>query len=115
MGQLVDGVWTDDALIKKTADGSFHRPDSTLRNWGTPDGRPGPTGGGGLKAEAGRYSNLFAYTRELYQWPGVWERSTFNTSGITTMVATCRLTRHVSCQKDLPSTGPGRINGVRQV
>ncbi len=55
MGQLIDGVWTDDALIKKTADGRFNRANSTLRNWITPDGRPGPSGDGGFKAEAGRY------------------------------------------------------------
>jgi putative glutathione S-transferase len=33
----------------------MQRPDSTLRNWITPDGSPGPTGRGGFKAEAGRY------------------------------------------------------------
>jgi putative glutathione S-transferase len=55
MGQLVDGVWTDDALVKKTADGSFKRADASLRNWITPDGKPGPSGAGGFKAETGRY------------------------------------------------------------
>jgi glutathionyl-hydroquinone reductase len=38
MGQLVDGVWTEDALIKKSADGRFRRADASLRNWITPDG-----------------------------------------------------------------------------
>jgi putative glutathione S-transferase len=33
----------------------MQRPDSTLRNWITPDGSPGPGGRGGFKAEPGRY------------------------------------------------------------
>lgn len=55
MGQLVDGVWTDEALLKRTVDGRFRRTDASLRNWITADGRPGPSGEGGFKAEAGRY------------------------------------------------------------
>lgn len=55
MGQLVEGVWTDQALVNKTADGRFQRADASLRNWVTPDGGPGPSGEGGFKAEAGRY------------------------------------------------------------
>ena len=31
------------------------RVETQFRNWVTPDGRPGPTGEGGFKAEAGRY------------------------------------------------------------
>ena len=55
MGQLVDGVWTKEALIKKSGDGAFRRADASLRNWITADGSPGPSGAGGFKAEAGRY------------------------------------------------------------
>ena len=43
--------------------GEFVRPASTFRNWITADGRPGPTGRGGFKAEAGRYH---LYT---FRWP----------------------------------------------
>ena len=39
--------------------GEFLRPASTFRNWITADGRPGPTGRGGFKAEAGRYHLLW--------------------------------------------------------
>jgi len=54
---LIDGHWqgkwqTDQ---KTDHDGRFIRPTSTIRNWITPDGRPGPTGRGGFAAEAGRY------------------------------------------------------------
>ncbi len=37
------------------AKGEFVRPPSQFRNWVTPDGRPGPTGRGGYRGEAGRY------------------------------------------------------------
>jgi glutathionyl-hydroquinone reductase len=55
MGMLVDGVWQGEAGRWADARGRMQRPDSTLRNWITPDGNPGPTGRGGFKAEAGRY------------------------------------------------------------
>ena len=55
MGQLVDGVWQSEAGRWSDSRGRMQRPDSTLRNWITPDGSPGPTGRGGFKAEPGRY------------------------------------------------------------
>ncbi len=55
MGQLVDGVWTEERLKPKAANGAFQRADASLRNWITVDGSPGPSGAGGFKAEAGRY------------------------------------------------------------
>ncbi|HEY3145071.1 MAG TPA: glutathione S-transferase family protein, partial [Dongiaceae bacterium] len=55
MGLLVDGVWQADAGRWADARGRMQRPDSSLRNWITPDGSPGLSGRGGFKAEAGRY------------------------------------------------------------
>ncbi|MGI9510507.1 MAG: glutathione S-transferase family protein [Geminicoccaceae bacterium] len=55
MGQLVDGIWTDQDGGAKASDGRFRRADASLRNWITSDGRAGPSGEGGFKAEAGRY------------------------------------------------------------
>ena len=55
MGLLVDGVWQADAGRWSDSRGRMQRPDSTLRNWITPDGSPGPSGRGGFKAEPGRY------------------------------------------------------------
>jgi putative glutathione S-transferase len=55
MGLLVDGVWRAEAGKWADSKGRMKRPDSTLRNWITADGSPGPTGRGGFKAEAGRY------------------------------------------------------------
>jgi putative glutathione S-transferase len=52
MGQLVNGVWQDDAERHK--DGRFVRPTTRFRNWVTADGSAGPTGDGGFAAEPGR-------------------------------------------------------------
>ena len=54
---LVDGKWVADwqPVQAKDEKGGFVRQTSTFRNWVTPDGKPGPTGEGGFKAEAGRY------------------------------------------------------------
>ncbi len=54
---LVDGKWVANWQPVQKADdkGRFVRQVSSFRNWITPDGRPGPTGEGGFKAEAGRY------------------------------------------------------------
>jgi len=54
---LIDGQWRDNRQPVKDEKqpGRFIRPTSTVRNWITPDGRPGPTGRGGFAAEAGRY------------------------------------------------------------
>ena len=56
MGQLIDGKWTDEEATERlSADGSYKRANSKIRNWVTSDGSPGPSGEGGSKAESGRY------------------------------------------------------------
>lgn len=55
MGLLVDGRWQDQWYDTAKSGGRFQRQDSAFRNWVTADGAPGPSGGGGFKAEAGRY------------------------------------------------------------
>ena len=54
---LVNGTWTTDwhPVQAKDDQGRFVRQVSSFRNWITADGRPGPTGTGGFRAEAGRY------------------------------------------------------------
>lgn len=61
MGQLVDGVWHDTWYDTKSSGGKFVRSTSKFRNWITPDGAPGPSGEGGLKAEPGRYHLYVSY------------------------------------------------------
>ena len=53
MGMMLDGQWQTDDLRSAGAD--FVRPQTVFRNWVTADGRPGPSGEGGFKAERGRY------------------------------------------------------------
>jgi len=55
MGQLVDGVWTDQWYDTKSTGGAFKRDTARFRNWITPDGSVGPSGEGGFSAESGRY------------------------------------------------------------
>ena len=55
MGKLIEGTWTTDWYDTKKHGGSFQRPDTTFRNWVTPDGSAGPTGTGGFAAASGRY------------------------------------------------------------
>jgi len=55
MGLLIEGTWHDKWYETKSSSGQFIREDAQLRNWITEDGRPGPTGTGGFKAEKDRY------------------------------------------------------------
>ena len=55
MGLLVDGEWRVDWKRTDGTSGKFERSAAQFRNWITADGRPGPSGRGGFKAEAGRY------------------------------------------------------------
>ncbi len=54
MGLLIEGRWHDQ-WYESSKDGAFQREAAKRRNWVTVDGRPGPSGEGGFKAEAGRY------------------------------------------------------------
>ncbi|WP_442594470.1 glutathione S-transferase family protein [Parapusillimonas sp. JC17] len=55
MGLLIDGKWHDQWYDTGSTGGRFVRSDARFRNWITPDGRPGPSGAGGFRAEPGRY------------------------------------------------------------
>ena len=54
MGLLVEGRWHDAWYDTKATQGRFVRTESQFRNWITRDGRAGPTGVGGVRAERGR-------------------------------------------------------------
>ena len=55
MGLLVDGHWVERWYDISASAGRFIRQQSAFRNWITPNGGAGPTGGAGFKAELGRY------------------------------------------------------------
>jgi putative glutathione S-transferase len=55
MGMLVNGQWQAEDAFPADSSGHFVRRDSSLRNWITVDGAPGPSGRGGFAAEPGRY------------------------------------------------------------
>ncbi len=52
---MIEGKWHERWLETESSGGRFIRTESQFRNWVTSDGRPGPSGEGGFKAEAGRY------------------------------------------------------------
>lgn len=55
MGLLVNGQWHDQWYDTDSTDGQFERSESQFRHWITADGRAGPSGAAGFKAQAGRY------------------------------------------------------------
>lgn len=61
---LVDGKWTENwqPIQAKDDKGRFVRQPSSFRNWVTPDGSAGPSGGDGFAAEADRYHLYVALT-----------------------------------------------------
>ncbi|MEE8248829.1 MAG: glutathione S-transferase family protein [Gammaproteobacteria bacterium] len=61
MGLLIDGQWHDRWYDTKATDGRFVRTEAQFRSWITADGSPGPSGGGGFKAESDRYHLYVSY------------------------------------------------------
>jgi putative glutathione S-transferase len=55
MGLLQNGQWVDQWYDTKNSGGEYRRQDSRFRNWLTADGKAGPSGESGFKAETGRY------------------------------------------------------------
>lgn len=55
MGLLQDGQWVDQWYDTKNSGGEYRRKESDFRHWITPDGKLGPNGAPGYKAEKGRY------------------------------------------------------------
>jgi putative glutathione S-transferase len=55
LGQLIDGIWSEQWYDTKNTGGKFERTKAGFRNWVTADGSAGPSGEGGFPAEAGRY------------------------------------------------------------
>jgi len=65
MGMLINGELANSWLDKEIEEGEFKRMESFFRNWITPDGKSGPTGNAGFKAEADRYH---LYVSEACPW-----------------------------------------------
>jgi len=55
MGLLIEGQWQDEWYDTESTGGKFVRSEAVFRNWVTPDGSAGPTGGDGFRAAPGRY------------------------------------------------------------
>ena len=61
MGQLVNGEWSEAWYDTTASGGAFQRSTAGFRNWVTPDGAAGISGGGGFAAESGRYHLYVSY------------------------------------------------------
>lgn len=61
MSLMVDGNLREDWLESELENGAFIRKDSQFRNWVTADGKAGPTGVSGFKAEPDRYHLYVSY------------------------------------------------------
>jgi glutathionyl-hydroquinone reductase len=61
MGLLIDGQWHDQWYDTKKTSGEFVRENSKFHHWVTVDGRAGPTGEAGFKAEQDRYHLYVSY------------------------------------------------------
>ncbi len=61
MGLLVKGQWQDKWYDTDSTGGRFERSEAVYRHWVTADGKPGPKGDGGFKAEPGRYHLYASY------------------------------------------------------
>lgn len=55
MGLIQNGQWVDQWYDTKSSGGEYRRQDSRFRSWLTADGKAGPSGESGFKAEKGRY------------------------------------------------------------
>jgi putative glutathione S-transferase len=82
MGLLIHGEWQNRWYDTKAHKGHFVRSAARFRNWITADGRPGPTGRGGFRAEPGRY-HLYVALAGCRSCTGTW-RSTAGPSSPTT-------------------------------
>lgn len=61
MGQLINGIWTNETGYSEKKSGKFVRSTAGFRNWITADGSAGPSGSDGFKAESGRYHLYVSY------------------------------------------------------
>ncbi len=60
-GLLINGQWKTKNEFADEKSGKFEREDSIFRDWITPDGKDGPDGKKGYKAESGRYHLYVSY------------------------------------------------------
>ena len=65
MGMLINGELANSWLDKEIEEGEFKRMESFFRHWVTADGKAGPTGNAGFKAETNRYH---LYVSEACPW-----------------------------------------------
>ena len=113
MGLLQDGKWVDQFYDTSKTGGRFLRKDAAFRNWVTVDGRAGPSGVAGFKAEPGRYH---LYVSHACPWA---HRTMIfrNLKGLQKMISLSVVHWHMAEEgwtfQDGPGVIPDSINGAR--
>ncbi|MET0282866.1 MAG: glutathione S-transferase family protein [Polyangiales bacterium] len=114
MGSMIDGVWQADEALPSQG-GRFARHDSKFRHWITEDGRAGPTGEAGFRAEPGRYH---LYIARACPWA---HRTTILRAlkGLESMIG-LSVTHWLMADQgwtfaDGPGVVPDQVHGVRAV
>ncbi len=113
MGLLQDGKWVDKFYDTSKTGGRFVRKDAAFRNWVTSDGRAGPSGVAGFKAEPGRYH---LYVSHACPWA---HRTMIfrNIKGLQEMISLSVVHWYMAEEgwtfQDGPGVIPDSINGAR--
>lgn len=90
---VTESQWTNEWYDTDSTGGRFVRTEALYRNWITTDGKPGPTGRGGFKAESKRY-HLFV------SWACPWAHRTL-------ILRTLKdLKNHITVSYSRPYMGP---------
>lgn len=113
MGLLVEGEWCDTWYNTGATGGFFVRANATFRNWVTDDGRPGPSGVGGFRAEAGRY-HLYVSLACPWAHRTLMMRALKGLEGkISVSVVHWLMAEHGWSFAEAPGVIPDHVNGVQ--
>lgn len=94
------------------AKGTFKRADSQFRNWVTPDGRPGPSGEGGFKAETDRYHLYVSHACPWAHRTIIFRRLKGLDDAITVSVVNADMGQNGWTFHDGPGVVPDSVNGA---
>ena len=93
--------------------GEFIRWESPFRNWVTPDGKPGPSGGGDFRAEPGRYHLYVSYACPWAHRTLIFRTLKGLEKVIDISVVDPRMPPESWVFGDYPASTPDRVNGAK--
>jgi len=115
MGMLVDGKWHDVWYDTAATAGRFVRSESRFRNWVTADGRAGPTGQAGFRAEPDRYHLYVAFACPWAHRTLIMRRL----KGLEALISISAVNSYMGAEgwtfAPGPETIPDAVNGVQRL